>query len=74
MEEKIIKTIADTIEVDASTINKDTNLLTDLEIDSLDLMELVVNFEEIYGVEIPDKDLKTLQTVGDVVNYLSKND
>ncbi len=70
MKEKVIKVIAEFAEVDKSKITEKTNLTTDLELDSLDLVDLVVKFEEIYGTSIPDTDLKTLQTVGDILNYI----
>ena len=73
MKEKVIKLIADTLELDAKKINEKTNLVNDLELESLDLVDLVVAFEEEFGVEIQDKDIKGLQTVGDIVKYIEKN-
>lgn len=73
MKEKVIKLIADTLELDAKKINEKTNLVNDLELESLDLVDLVAAFEEEFGVEIQDKDIKSLQTVGDIVKYIEKN-
>jgi len=73
MKEKIIKLIAGTLELDAKKINEKTNLVNDLELESLDLVDLVAAFEEEFGVEIQDKDIKGLQTVGDIVKYIEKN-
>ncbi len=73
MKEKVIKLIADTLELDAKKINEKTNLVNDLELESLDLVDLVAAFEEEFGVEIQDKDIKGLQTVGDIVKYIEKN-
>ena len=69
MEAKIISLIADTLEVDKDKITSDTNLIQDLEVESLDLVDLVAAFEEQFNIEIPDKDIKNLQTVGDIIAY-----
>lgn len=70
MKEKVIKLIAEFAEVPESEINENTNLTKDLELDSLDLVDLIVEFEKIYGASIPDTDLKTIQTVGDILKYI----
>ena len=72
MEKEVIELISDTLEIDKKKINKDTNLLKDLDVESLDLVDLVTAFEDRYGVEIADKDIKNLQTVGDIVGYIKK--
>ncbi|MBQ8157135.1 acyl carrier protein [Candidatus Saccharibacteria bacterium] len=69
METKVISLIADTLEVDKDKITSDTNLIQDLEVESLDLVDLVAAFEEQFNIEIPDKDIKNLQTVGDIIAY-----
>lgn len=73
MEKKIIKIIADIAEVPEESINLNTNLVTDLELESLDFVTLIATFEEEYRMEIPDKDLKKIQTVNDIVEYFNKN-
>ncbi len=73
MEKKVIEIIANTLEIDASKINKETNLLNDLDIESLDLVDLVTAFEDEYKVEIADKDVKDLHTVGDIVEYIESH-
>lgn len=70
MEKEVIKLIAETLEVDEKKITKDTNLLQDLDVESLDLVDLVTAFEDKYGVEIADKDVKDLQTVNDILEYI----
>ena len=70
MEKEAIKLIAETLGVEEKTIKKSTNLLNDLDIESLDLVDLVTAFEDKYGVEIADKDIKDLHTVGDVIDYI----
>ena len=73
MKEEIIELISNTLEIDKNKINESTNLIADLDVESLDLVDLVAAFEEKYGIEILDKDVKNLQTVGDIIKYIEKN-
>ena len=68
--EEVIDTIASVTEVDKNIIKEDSNLIKDLEIDSLDLVDLVVEFENKYNFQIPDQDVKEIQTVKDIVDYI----
>ena len=68
--EEVIETIANVTEVDKNIIKEDSNLIKDLEIDSLDLVDLVVEFEKKYNFQIPDQDVKEIQTVKDIVDYI----
>lgn len=70
MLEKIAQIIADQLNADASEITEETSFKDDLGADSLDLFEVVMAFEEEYGVEIPSEDLEKLTTVGKVIEYL----
>ena len=70
MKEEVINLIASTLGIDKKKINEKTNLIADLDLESLDLVDLVVAFEEKYEIEIPDQDIKNLQTVEDIVSYL----
>lgn len=73
MTKEIIKMIATIAEVPEKSLNKNTNLLSDLDLDSLDLVEIISELEEKYEIEIPDSEIKKIQTIDDIVNYLSKN-
>lgn len=66
------KIIAETLEVDVKEVKEDSNLIADLRMESLDLVDLVVAFEEKYEITIDDKDFKKLQTVKDIVTYIEK--
>lgn len=70
MLEKMRDTIADQLGADKDQINIDTNFKDDLDADSLDLFELVMALEEEYDIEIPADDLKDVETVGDMIEYL----
>ena len=75
MNEKVKSLIASTLDIPENKINDKTNLVKDLELESLDLVDLVAAFEDEFKVEILDKDIKNLQTVEDIVNYIeSRND
>lgn len=73
MKEEIIKIIAGVTEVPEESINLKTNLIADLDLESLDLVTLVSEIENKYQIEIPDKEIKKIQTVEDIVNFLSSH-
>ena len=73
MLEKMKELIAEQLNADADTITLETSFKEDLGADSLDLFELIMALEEEYSVEIPQEDLESLITVGDVVEYLKGN-
>lgn len=70
--EKISAIIAKQLDLDVSEITMDSKLIDDLHADSLDIVELIMDLEQEFDVEIPDELLPKVQTVGDIVNYLSK--
>lgn len=70
MLEKLTELIVEKLDVDAASVTAETSFKEDLEIDSLDLFDLVMNVEEAFGVEIPSEDLENIKTVGDMVAYL----
>ena len=72
MLEKLKEIIADQLNIEADTITEETAFKEDLGVDSLDLFEIVMAFEEAYGIEIPSEDLEGLTTVGSVMNYLKE--
>ena len=73
MKEEIIKIIAGVAEVPEESINLKTNLIADLDLESLELVTLVSEIENKYQLEIPDKEIKKIQTVEDIVNFLSSH-
>ena len=74
MKNKVIDIIAETLDIDKSEISMKTNLIKVLDIESLDLVDLVGAFEEEFGVEIADKDIKDIQTVADIVEYIEDHE
>lgn len=73
MKEEVIKIIASVAEVPEESINLNTNLIADLDLESLDLVTLVSEIENKYELEIPDKEIKKIQTVEDIVNILNSH-
>ncbi len=70
MFEKIRDIIVEQLGVDAEEITVESSIIDDLGADSLDIVELVMAFEEEFGVEIPDEAAEKIATVGDIISYL----
>ena len=70
MLEKMKEIIQEQLNLDGVEITEESSFKEDLGADSLDLFELVMAFEEEYGIEIPSEDLEKLTTVGDVIGYI----
>ena len=70
--EKVQEALAKQFEMDPQTITMDTNLIDDLGADSLDVVELIMSLEDLYGISISDEDAAQLYTVGRIVEYLEK--
>ena len=71
IEAKVIKFVADQLNVDESEINSDSSFVDDLGADSLDTVELVMAFEEEFGIEIPDDDAEKIQSVQNAIDYIA---
>ena len=70
--DKIKEIIAEQLGVEEDVITMDTNLMKDLEADSLDIVELMMELEEEFDIEIPDEDAEKISTVADAVNYIKE--
>lgn len=68
--DKVKKIIAERLGVDEEDITPDASFTDDLGADSLDLVELVMAFEDGFDIEIPDEDAENIKTVADAVNYI----
>ncbi len=73
MLESVIDILADFTTLEKDKITNDSELVTDLGLNSLDVINVVVEFEDRFDIEIPDQIIKELVTVGDVAEYLEKN-
>jgi len=68
--EKVRDVIVEKLGVDAAKITEDASFIDDLGADSLDTVELIMQFEEVFDIEIPDEDAETITTVGKAVQYV----
>ncbi|MFP3293799.1 MAG: acyl carrier protein [Hydrogenobaculum sp.] len=71
-EQRIREIIADQLGVEVDKLTPDAKFVEDLGADSLDVVELIMSFEEEFNIEIPDEDAEKIKTVGDVINYLNE--
>ena len=70
VDQKVKDIIVEQLSVNAEQVTPEAKFIEDLGADSLDIVELVMAFEEEFNVEVPDGDAEKLLTVGDVVNYI----
>ena len=70
IQSKVKEIVVDVLGVDTSRVVTEARFREDLEADSLDLVELIMQFEEKFGGEISDEDAQKIQTVGEAVSYI----
>ena len=71
--DKVKEIVVEQLGVDADDVNIDSTFIDDLGADSLDIVELIMAFEEEFNVEIPDEIDEKIKTVKDTVDYIDKN-
>ena len=71
MEEKVYAIISEHFDVDRATLSPSTRLVEDVHADSLDLVELIIAFEDAFDLSIPDEVALTVKTIDDIVKYLA---
>lgn len=71
--ERVQKIVVEHLGVDEDKVKLEARFTDDLQADSLDTVELVMAFEEEFGIEIPDEAAEKIQTVGDAVNLIEAN-
>ncbi len=71
IEEKVIGIVSEQLNVPKEDIKLSSSFIDDLKADSLDIVELVMEFEDELEVTIPDEDYEKIKTVGDAINYIS---
>ena len=72
IEEKVIDIICEQMGVDKTEITRETSFINDLNADSLDTVELVMEFEDEFDMSIPDEEAEKIQTVGAAIDYVAK--
>lgn len=73
IKDRVAKIVVEHLGVDEDKVAESASFIDDLGADSLDTVELVMAFEEEFGLEIPDDAAETIQTVGDAVKYITAN-
>ena len=72
IEEKVIGIVSEQLNIPKEDIKLNSDFVADLKADSLDLVELVMEFEDEFGVQIPESDQEKIKSVGDAVNYITE--
>lgn len=70
VQERVIEIVAEQMGVDKSQVTGETSFVNDLGADSLDTVELVMEFEDEFDISIPDEDAEKIQTVGQAIAYV----
>ena len=71
--DRVQKIVVEHLGVEADKVTQDASFIDDLGADSLDIVELVMAFEEEFGVEIPDDAAENISTVGDATKFIDEN-
>jgi acyl carrier protein len=71
--ERIKEVLAERLSVEEADINEEANFQEDLDADSLDLVEMIMELEDQFGIKIPDEDAQKIQTVGQAVDYVTSH-
>lgn len=71
--EKVRDIVVEQLGVEADDVTLESTFIDDLGADSLDIVELIMAFEEVFGIEIPDEAAEKIKTVQDVVTYIDQN-
>lgn len=72
VEDKVVEVICEVISVKRELVTREANMINDLGVDSLDIIELTMDIEEEFGIDIPDEDIENMKIVGDICEYLEK--
>ena len=72
VEERVIEIVAEQLGVDSEKINRDTHFVNDLGADSLDTVELVMELEEEFDINIPDEAAEKIQKVGEAIHFIEQ--
>lgn len=70
---QVVEIIKDQLGIEDREITPETSLIKDLEVDSLDAVEIIMALEDEFSVEIPDTEAEKFQTIGDIVKYIEAN-
>lgn len=72
VEEKVVEIVSEQLGVPKEEVSRESSFVDDLKADSLDVVELVMEFEDEFGITIPDDDYEKMNTVGDAIDYIEE--
>ena len=72
VEDKVIEIVSEQLGAPKEEVSRESSFVDDLKADSLDVVELVMEFEDEFGITIPDDDYEQLRTVGDAIDYIEE--
>ena len=72
VEEKVIGIVSEQLQIPKEDVDVKKSFVDDLKADSLDVVELVMEFEDVFKITIPDEDYEKIKTVGDAVKYIEE--
>ncbi len=72
VEERVIRIVSEQLQIPQDEITRDKSFLDDLKADSLDVVEIVMEFEDEFKISIPDEDYEKIKTVGDAITYIEE--
>ncbi len=73
IEEQVFGIVSDALNVPKEEVARESKFVDDLKADSLDVVEMVMEFEDAFDITIPDEDYEKLQTVGDAITYIEQH-
>lgn len=73
VEKKVQEIICEQLSVEESEVTREASFVETLNADSLDIVELIMAFEEAFNIDIPDEEAEKLRTVADAIDYINKN-
>jgi acyl carrier protein len=71
--DKVVEIVCEQLGVSKEKVSPETGFVADLGADSLDQVELVMEFEDAFSINIPDEDAEKIQTVGEAIKYIEEN-
>lgn len=74
IEDQVFEIVSEQLSVPREEITRESSFVDDLKADSLDVVELVMRFEDTFGVTIPDEDYEKIRTVGDAIDYINQRE
>jgi len=73
LEDKVISIVSEQMAINKAEISRETSFINDLNADSLDIVELVMEFEDNFQMSIPDEEAEKIKTVGQAIDYIAAN-